>query len=339
MGTAGGVLCLSDPPCIMLHADLHSGPAAKTNPVSAVRLLHDYLPVPNTPPCSCREALKVLQEAAVLELVQPADSLADPTGPEQATLHLLPGGTGLQLTEADVAAAAGEAAAEAASRCRAAKATAVQMAVDAAAGDASGLEDEHISEALLLDEGAKADLRATAEPRPFCSGLSPALHTTSLPCSSPAVAAATGVVAARQPPLTLPLSLAIKWQRAPVQPSQAALRMLRPGAAAMLHALLVSRPASACSPCASCYDGGWPAYSVPASTQAALSRRAGQQACGDMTVSLTSSLSPTDGAPPFPQESPATSLPTEDLEGIARDFLECLAEVTAQPLPPTSITL
>ncbi len=192
------------------------------------------------------------------------------------------------------------------------------------------------SEPLLLEAGAQAGPEPTSEPDFVGCNPSAGPRARSPPLVAPAAAAA-GAVAAGQPPLTPPLSLAMKWQQAHVQPSQAALRMLRPGAAAMLHAVLVSLSTSLCIFFPGCLDVWHCLISAPSSNNTALCMR---------TPALTETrplpARPAPAAfacPCSPQESEAKSLPTDDLEGIAHDFLESLAEVTAQPRPSASTIL
>ncbi|KAL4436712.1 hypothetical protein ABPG75_003851 [Micractinium tetrahymenae] len=157
------------------------------------------------------------------------------------------------------------------------------MAEDCEADSKAGPEDGEMLEGALAVQPAETGAPAEAEagpaavikPSPIDCVSSPGENAVSV-APAAAGAATAGAPTAAQPPLTLPTSLAIKWQGAHVRPSQAALRLLRPGAAAMLHAVLAS---------------------------------------------------------------PTKSLATGKLEDIALDFLESLAEVTAQPRPPASITL
>lgn len=164
-----------------------------------------------------------------------------------------------------MAAAAGKAPPEAAASSVAGRAAPLSLAADGETGCEACPEEELVSEAELSIEtvGGDAATGAEDEPRAEVEGEAaaaavagpgcrspPARHAGALPSAS--AAATAGLAATKQPPLTPPPSLVLKWQRGSTKPCEAALRLLRPGAAAMLHAVLVRRaapgcPTSACS--------------------------------------------------------------------------------------------
>jgi len=201
----------------MLCSTHHLSPAntdrpLHTVPIRAPQYSHCWL-CPLGWHC-CRPVLETLQGTGVLELQrqqQPADGSSQGNA-QQATWQLLPAGIGLGLTEASLE-AAGEAEG----------AVGPAFAAAAAEGGTAGQADSEAAQA-----GAAAAPAPTAPPTvPAAAAAPPAAPAAAPPAAPPA-------------PLTLPISLAVRWLRGSYRPPSAALQFLRPGAAAMLHAVLVS---------------------------------------------------------------------------------------------------
>ena len=151
-------------------------------------------------PVLCREALLVLQEAAVLELQQlPASSA--PGAPLAATWQLLPPGAGLALTEGVV------------------QAVAETAGTVATAGSPPAASEEQGDTAAAVERPALLEAANEAANQ------------------SPAAGAQVAAVAAAAAALSPPPALVVQWSRAARPPLDATLRLLRPAAAAMLRSL------------------------------------------------------------------------------------------------------
>lgn len=171
-----------------------------------------------------------LQAAAVLELRQlPATSGPPCSGSACTAWQLLPAGAGLGLAERDVEAAVQAAEAAGAAAEVAAVGEELVAAVVAAAGQAAARMP------VSAQAGGAHESSASGSP-----GTPGARQQGS---TSPQAATSSPPAAAAAFPLPLPPSLAVRWLKGPRSPTSVALPFIRPGAAAMLRALLVSAAA------------------------------------------------------------------------------------------------
>ena len=164
-----------------------------------------------------REALVALQAAAVLRLDPGLPAGSNAGRPAAPCWELLPAAAGLDIDEATVDAAAAHVAAAGAQAAGSGGSAAARSKGQAAAPAAAGT--------------------GGGQPSARCSSLAAA--------DAPPPEAGLEAAAA----LPLPPALAAQWLQAASPPSDAALQLLRPAAAAVLQALRVSCCAHACLPC------------------------------------------------------------------------------------------